>query len=279
MKRFLTKGGILLLSAVTTVAVLLCIVSAISSGTGPIYNAFGVIASPFRSGGAAISRWVGGITAHFASVSDLQQRNEALEKTVSELQEALRQAQSDSAENRRLRDLLGLRQQRRDLSLESAFVTSRSASNWSSTLTLGKGTANGIAIGNCVVDQFGSLVGVVTDAGLNWSTVTTVLDTSSNLGAKVFRTGETAIASGDLHLMSKTCLRLRFLEGGGSLINGDLIVTSGLGGYYPSGLVIGSVEEILTDDGGLEHYAILAPQADIASVSELFVITAFSVTE
>ena len=71
--------------------------------------------------------------------------------------------------------------------------------------------------------------------------MTTILDTDSQLGALVFRTGEVTVAMGDLALMGQGKLKLSYLEGESSLINGDMIVTSGLGGYYPSGLVIGSV--------------------------------------
>lgn len=63
-------------------------------------------------------------------------------------------------------------------------------------MTLSKGTSSDIAIGDCVVNEEGYLVGVITDAGLTWSTVTTILDTDSQLGAKVFRTGEVTVAMG-----------------------------------------------------------------------------------
>lgn len=277
MKRFFTKNGIILLTAVTVIAVGLCIVSAVSSGTGFLYNALGVVVSPFRAAGGAVSGWVEGIADHFESVSDLQSRNEALEQRVAELEEQLRRADSDREENARLRNAMGLRQQRRDFTFESARVVSRNSSNWASTLTLGKGSAHGISVGNCVVDEFGYLVGVVTDAGLNWSTVTTVLDTDSQLGATVFRTGEIAVATGDLRLITSDKLRLSFLGGEGGLINGDLIVTSGLGGYYPAGLVIGAVEDTFTDESGLDQYAVLTPKADVAAVREVFVITSFTV--
>lgn len=277
MKRFFTKNGILLLSAVTIVAVALCVASAVNSGTGFLYNAVGVIASPFRSMGSAVSGWVQGVADHFQSIESLQRENEELRRENARLQEDIRQAQTDSAENEKLRNILELRRQRRDLSLESAHVTQQSFSNWSSTLTLSKGTASGIAIGNCVVDEYGYLVGIVTDAGLNWSAVTTVVDPESSLGAAVFRTKEPAIATGELRLLSAGKLRLNYLQS--ELINGDLIVTSGLGGYYPSDLVIGAVEDILADDGGMGKYAILSPMTDLESLSEVFVITAFEVVE
>lgn len=279
MKKFFSNNGILILAAVTLIAVIMCIASAFSGGTGFLHNAAGVIASPFRAAGTAVTRWTDGITDRFSSVEELQKENSELRRQIASLEQSVRQAQTDSEENARLRSLLDLRQQRRDFVFESAYITERSVSNWASTLTLGKGTSCGIAEGNCVVDSEGYLVGIVTEAGLNWCTVATVLDTDAQIGAKVFRTGETTVAMGDLSLMSRNRLKLNYLESESNLINGDLIVTSGLGGYYPSGLVIGSVEEILTDDGGLTKYAILSPQVELSELSEVFVITAFDVVD
>ena len=279
MKKFFSQTGILILAAVTLIAVIMCVVSAFSSGTGFLHNAAGVVASPFRAAGAAVSRWTENVTDHFQSVDKLKQENSELRRQIAALEQSVRQAGSDSEENARLRSLLELRQQRRDFVFESAYITERSSSNWASTLTLGKGTSCGIAEGNCVVDESGYLVGIVTEAGLNWCTVATVLDTEAQVGAKVFRTGETTVAMGDIGLMGKDRLKLNYLESESSLINGDLVVTSGLGGYYPSGLVIGSVEEILTDDGGLTKYAILAPQVELDELTEVFVITSFDVVE
>ena len=279
MKNFFTKNGIILLTTLTVIAVVLCIVSAASSGTGFVHNALGVIASPFRAIGGAVSDWVDGVGDRFDSLEELRQENDALRKENAQLQEQLRKAKEDSEENERLRTVMGLRQQRRDFVFESAKVVGEGSSNWSSTLTLSKGTNFDISVGDCVVNEEGFLVGVVTEAGLNWSTVTTLVDTSSQLGALVFRTGEITVAQGDLSLMNLGLLRLSYLEGESSLMNGDLIVTSGLGGYYPSGLVIGSVQEIRTDDTGLTRYAILAPQVDLDDLQQVFVITDFQIVE
>jgi rod shape-determining protein MreC len=279
MKNFFSKNGIWLLAAAVVVTVTLCVLSSLGSGTGFLRNAAGVVTSPFRAAGAAVSDWVGGITDRFQSVEELQKKNHELRLQLAELQEAIRQGKVDSEENARLRNLLNLREQRRDFTFESAHITERSTSNWASTLTLSKGTAQGVAVGNCVVNDEGYLVGIVSEAGLNWCTVNTILDTDSQLGAKAFRTGEVTVAMGDLALMSQNRLKLAYLENDSTLIGGDLILTSGLGGYYPSGLVIGSVEEIKTDDNGLTRYAVVAPQVNLDDLSEVFIITAFEVVE
>lgn len=279
MKRFFSKYGIWLLAGVAIVVVVLCIISAVSSGTPFLRNAAGVIASPFRAAGSAVSDWVSGIGDHFDSVEALQQENEALRKQVADLERQLRGAQKDMEENQRLRNLLDLQSQRRDLELVSARVAERSVSNWSSTVTLNKGTSAGVAIGNCAIDQYGNLVGVVTEAGMNWCTVATILDTTSAIGAKVFRTEQVAVAQGRLDLMSQGCLSLTYLEDPDNLISGDLIVTSGLGGDYPSGLVIGAVKELRTDVGGLTQYAVVTPSAAVMTLTQVFLVTGFDVVE
>lgn len=80
MKRFLSKNGIWLLAGVAVVVVVLCIISAVSSGTPFLRNAAGVIASPFRAAGSAVAGWFGGIGDHFDKVADLQQENDDLRR-------------------------------------------------------------------------------------------------------------------------------------------------------------------------------------------------------
>ena len=104
-----------------------------ATGTGLLNNIAGTIASPFRSAGAAIGNWFGSISDKFDSVEALQKENEELRKRVAQLEDANRQAETDSQENERLRSLLNLRQQRRDFTFESAKVTQYENSNWAST--------------------------------------------------------------------------------------------------------------------------------------------------
>ena len=279
MKKFFSKNGIWILAAATLIAVVLCVLSSMGSTTGFLHNAAGVVTQPFRSAAASVGGWFGSISEHFQSVDTLKQENAELRKKNAELEEQVRQAQTDSEENARLRTLLNLRQQRQDFSFESAHIIERSTSNWSSAMTLSKGTSSDVAIGDCVVNEEGYLVGVITDAGLTWSTVTTILDTDSQLGAKVFRTGEVTVAMGDLSLMQQGRLKLSYLTDESGLVNGDLLLTSGLGGYYPSGLGIGSVEEVRTDDNGLTKYAVIAPLVDMNQLTEVFVITNFDIVD
>ena len=274
MKQFFSKNGIWILAAVAVVVVVLCIISAV--GNGFLRNPFGIIAKPFRSAGTAVTQWVGGIRQHFDQIEDLQAENEQLRRQIAELEQQVRDQQSESVENQRLRNLLKLHEQRTDLHLEDATIIEHEVSNWFSGFTLNKGTRQDISEGNCVIDTYGNLVGIVTEAGANWCNVTTLLDTSSQLGALIFRTDTTAVAKGSLSLLTGGRLMLTYLDGTDDLLNGDLIVTSGLGGYYPAGLPIGIVEELRTDDSGMSRYAVLSPSTNLNALTQVFVITDFA---
>lgn len=261
------------------IAVLLSVMSYFSATSAPLPNLAGMIAAPFRSASSALSETFRGWGAYFTEFDRLKEENAQLKQQIAEMEETVRQAQADRDENQRLREVAQLRQQRRDLHLESARVVAQDTSNWSSLLTVNKGTAHGVAVGNCVVSETGFLIGVISEAGYNWSTVRTILDSESSIGALVFRSGSSALAQGDFSLMGEGRLTLNYLGVSPDVVSGDLIVTSGLGGYYPSQLVIGYVEEVRTSDNGLAQYAILRPEAALENITQVFVVTSFDIVD
>ena len=178
-----------------------------------------------------------------------------------------------------LRQLLQLQAKRRDFTFESARVTTRSTSNWESTLTLSKGSAAGVAVGNCVITETGVLVGVVSQVGLNWSTVSTVLNTDIEMGGIVTRTYSAGILESSFDLMRQGRLKLSYLPEDAQLVSGDEVVTSGKGDVYPSGLVVGQVEGVFTDPSGMTRYAVVLPDVKLDSLVEVFVIKDFDIVE
>ena len=279
MRRFFTKHGLMVLAAAAAVMVILSLVTFFSNNTNALTNVVNVIAAPFRSASAAVSGWVDDQIRFAEDYDALQEENQALREEIAALEEELRRAREDSEENATLRELLDLREQRRDFVFESARITGGDTSNWASTVQLDVGTDYGVAIGDCVITAEGYLVGSITDAGTNWSTCTTLVDTESSFGAEVFRTGEVAVAQGEFSRMGEGLLELDYLDGPDGVMVGDLIVTSGLGGYYPADLVIGYVREIMTGDDGLAQYAVLEPAADLEALRQVFVIKDFTIVE
>ena len=278
MKKFFKEHGIWVLFATAVIAVALALMSFFSTTSSPLVNIAGVIASPFRTAYTAVASWFNDKQNYYQDVTALEEENAALRRENAILRAENRQAQADQEENALLRDLLNLRPQNYELELESAAVTERSVTNWTSSLTLNKGSEHGVEVGDCVISETYSLVGLVSEVGLNWCTVLTLVDTDTSMGAQVFRTKDLGLAVGDFSLMGENRLRLDYLQADCQLMGGDLVLTSGLGGYYPSGLVIGSVEEVQLDDSGAASYAVLVPEADFTALVEVFVIKSFEIS-
>ena len=284
MKDFLRNNGILIL----IIALLLSLITAVFSFTfggiaNPVANRAGVAATPFRNGLNTLVRWTEGVYSDAFEREQMEQELEALKLENAQLREKAREGEAASRENERLRDLLGLKEKRADFDMESATVTARGSSNWASTLTISKGSAADVAVGDCVVDQYGNLVGVISQVGLNWSNLITVVDMDLEMGALIARTDGAAIAEGDFTLMGEKKLKLTFLPDGVQLLAGDTILTSGLvsGGEatYPSGLVLGYVEQVQSEHSGMSDYAVLTPAADLDNLEQVFVIKDFDVVE
>lgn len=279
MKRSSNRFVIVILSLAVVVAVLLGIMSYLSATSAPLPDLAGTIASPFRSASAAVSGAVKGWFDYFTEFDELKEENRQLKLQIAEMEDEVRQATFDREENVHLRQVAELREKRRDLHLESVRVLVQDSSNWYSQLTVNKGSDQDIEAGDCVITEEGYLLGVVTETGFNWATVRTILDSESSIGALVFRNGGSALAQGDFSLMSDGKIALTYLGSEPDVVSGDLIVTSGLGGYFPSQLVIGYVEEVRTSDNGLAQYAVLKPEMSLEGLTEIFVVTSFDIVD
>ncbi len=278
MKDFLKNNGLWILFAGAVIAVALAVLSYFSTNASPLVNLMNTVASPFRAVSTSVANWISDKRNYYEDTTALKEENEALKRQIAEMEAAVRQGETDSQENAFLRELLDLRKQRRDLSdFETATVMERSVTNWTSSLTLNKGSVHGVEVGDCVIDGRGNLVGRISEAGYDWSTVLTVVDTDTSLGARVYRTQDIGIANGDFALMGEGLLRLDSLPVSCQLLEGDLIVTSGLGGYLPPDLVIGSVTSLQADDSDTAVYAVLTPAAELDSLTEVCIIKSFEI--
>lgn len=280
MKDFFRHNGALLL----VIAVLLCVITAVASlllggSAGPVTGAIGFLTAPVRDGVNAVVTWVEDGYDRAFKYDQLVEQNEQLKKRVAEMEEEIRQAQSANDENDRFRNLLGFQTKHRELQMEPATITAWVSSNWESAFTISKGENADLAADDCVVDEYGNLVGIVTTVGPNWATVTTLVDTETNLGGLLGRTDTAAILEGDFALMGEGRLKLTYLPENSEMIAGDEVLTSGKGGVYPSGLVVGAVAEVHTDASGMGRYAVIQPAADLNSLRQVFVIKEFDIVE
>ena len=280
MKDFFRQNGILLLVIALLLSILIGVASFVMGGQAdPLSNIVNTVTAPVRGGIAAVADWVEGAYGYVFRYGELEQELTELRARVGELEEQVRQGEEASRENEQLRELLDLKARRREFTLETVKVTARSTSNWESTLTLSKGSSAGIEAGDCVITETGVLVGVVNKTGLNWSTVSTVINTDTEIGGIVTRTYSAGVLEGDFSLMNEGKLKLNYLPEGAQLVSGDEVLTSGRGDMFPSGLPVGQVEEVFTDPSGQTRYAVVVPSVKLDSLIEVFVIKDFEIVE
>lgn len=279
MKNFLKEHGLWVLFAAAVIAVALACMSFFSANSAPLTNLAGIITSPFQAAYTAVADWISDKQKYYEDYTALEEENAALKQQIAEMEESVRRSERLEEENANYRNLLNLQQAHRDLTsdMESAYVIEHEVTNWTSSLTLNKGTSSGVEVGDCVMDFTGALVGLVDKAGYNWCKVLTIVDTDTSIGAQVFRTKDLGVAEGDFALMRQGRLRLGYLPADCQLLAGDLVETSGLGEYLPSGLVIGTVEEVKVDDSGATSYAVLVPKVDFDSLNQVFIIKSFDI--
>ena len=277
MKNFLKNNGLWVLFAAAVIAVVLALMSVFSSTSSPLENLVGTVTYPFRAAYTAVAEWFNDKQKYYRDYTDLEEENRELKRQIAQMEADVRQGQLDSAENQRLKELLGLQEERPDLTedIVLATITEHAATNWTDSLTVSRGTNDGLEVGDCVMDENGNLVGTVSAVGVNWATILTLVDTDTSIGAQVFRTGELGVAQGNFALMGQDRLRLDYLPAECELLGGDLVVTSGLGGFYPAGLVIGSVEEVQLDDSGAASYAVLIPAVDFDALQQVVVLRSY----
>ena len=280
MKDFFRRNGLLILIAAILLALVTAVVSMLLGGkANPVANFVNFITTPVRNGISAVTNWAEERYSDAFELEQMKTQLEELKKENSELEAKIREAEAAIQENERLYNLLELTPKGREFTKEAAMVTARSTSNWESTLTLSKGTNQGIEVDDCVVDEYWNLVGIVAEVGENWCTVRTLIDANTEMGGQLVRTGGAAILEGDLALMGEGKLKLTYLPENSQLMSGDLVITSGRGGVYPSGLVAGHVEEVRTDASGMTDYAVIVPETDLGNLQQVFVIKDFTIVE
>ena len=279
MRRRHKVGSPLLIGA--AVVILLCILSAVYSGisgnSSPITRAAGAVVRPFQRFGTGVGHFFSKGLDYFTEFDALKAENEQLKQQISDNAQLVRDAQIALEENNQLRSQLGQPENTRTTTTVSAEVIARSPGDWADTLTLDKGSSSGVNKDDLVTTVDGML-GFVSEVTDNTCEVTSITDPKMQCGALVTRTRETAIAEGDYNLMTRGALRLSYLREDSKVVVGDTVETSGRGGVFPKGILIGTVESVQPEESGLSYYAVIKPFVSVDSVSSVSIITEYTDT-
>ncbi|MGM9628828.1 MAG: rod shape-determining protein MreC [Faecousia sp.] len=263
---------ILVIAGLLTVA--LAIASGITNTSVPDLVVKGVLA-PFRAAGTALTSTAEKYYSYMFRYEALEAENEVLEKRIAEMEDVARQADAVSRENERLRQLTGLQETHEDYKMVDAYIIGWSSTDWENTFTINRGTAAGIQENMCAITANGEVVGLVTEVGINYAEVTTVLDSTLEISGTIATSGYNGMVKGGYSSGNASLLRMNYLPSSAIIRNKDQVVTSG-STVYPRGLIMGYVVDAGFEETGVAKYALLDPAAEISSLEQVFIITEYT---
>lgn len=279
MKNYLKKNGIKLIALVLAVAIVAGVGSVLMKGrTGLIGDALGSARVPVQRMVSSLAHWLESVYGYVFKYDSLIAENERLQGELVKAQEEIRNGKEALEENERLRNLLEFREKSSSMTLESAKIVSWTSSNWANTFTVSKGEEAGLELGDGVINEYGVLVGQVIELGSNWATVRTVVDINTNIGVLI-ENGSSGLLTGDFTLMRDGLAKITYLADGTQIFSGEKIMTSGSGGAFPQGLVVGTVDSVQSEAGGQIAYGLVAPDCDLNALVQVFIIKDFEVVE
>ncbi len=211
---------------------------------------------------------VADIGRRYLFLIETAEENARLRSDLSKLRQEMVLYQEAHLANQRLRKLLGFKE-RTDLPLAAAEVVGLDPSGWFNTVILDKGESDGVLRGMAVVNADG-VVGRIVEVGYHYSKVLLIIDRNSAVDALIQRSRARGILSGG---PDGRC-RLEFVLRNADVKEGDLVITSGLTGAFPKGMILGRVASLERDDDGQGMFqrVNVQPAVDFDRLEEVLVV-------
>ena len=280
MKKLFSKKGITVIVIALIIAVITGVSLTVRSDPGLLTNSVNTLLAPIKSVTASVARVCEKIYGYMHDYDRLIEENSNLRAQLAGASQEERKFKDLEEENRRLRELLELARRNSDYTFDTASIISWSASNWESTFTISKGSLNSdIEVNDCIITSSGEVVGVVQYVSGFTSVCKSLLDPTFSASVLLNNVSGAASAKGDYNLMKSGLLKLEYINDSNMVLTGDTVVTSGKGGIFPDGLLVGYITGVTKNNGGLGEYASIEPAADLDVILDVYVITEFEITE
>ena len=215
--------------------------------------------------------YVTGDAGYFSDVETLREENEELKNKIKELETKMINYDEMTATIATLRTHLNLSEKYPDYNLVVADIISDSATSWEATYIVNKGENHGVRPGMTVIATDG-LVGYVESVTKNTSKIISILDAGNAVSAKISRTRDEVICKGSVSSTEDQELKILNIPIGTTIIEGDKIETSGIGGIYPKGISIGNVTEIINKKNPVENEALIKTTVDFNRLETVGII-------
>lgn len=274
MRHILSTRVRIILVVAVLLAALLAVISNLTGFNFGEAQMQGLLA-PLRTGASRLRDQAEQLYSYIFNYEALLAENVALKEQIAQMEDDARVADALSRENDRLRDLLNLKKTHDDYETVDAYIIAWGSNDWTSTLTINRGANVGIEEGMCAITANGEVVGRVIEVGSNYAVVRTILDSSLGISATISSSGYNGMVQGNYTNGDENLLRMNYLPTDSVIRNNDMVVTSG-STSYPRDLIIGYVIDAGFADTGVAKYALLQPAADIDTLEQIFILTAYN---
>ena len=228
-----------------------------------------VFIMPIQNGLTYFKNWISGNSNFSININNLKEENEQLKKKNSELKQALRELEIIKSENNTLKEYVNLKDKYAEYKTLPAYVINKDISNYNDTLIINVGKDDGIEVNMPVIADQG-LVGHIISVTDKTAKVQTIVDTASTISCTVTTSRDSVIARGTLDKQST--LKVTYIPTDATLLQGDTIETSGLGGIYPKGILVGTIKQVVTTKNITDRYAIIDTAVNFAKIDSVLVI-------
>ena len=234
-----------------------------------------VVLTPFQKVTSALSGGAASVWEKYTSIDDVMDRNEQLEAENAELRQQMVDYDRIKAENDAYKALARIQDTNSEASYVSAFVIGRDPLDEFGGFTLDQGSTDGVAVNDAIISDRGYLLGVVVEVDATSCKVMTILHPSFNAAGVISRTRENGIITGSADYAADGQCMLTNLDRATEARKGDQVITTGLGGVFPSNLLVGTVQEVVPEQSGKSSSAVILPGADPRTVKHVFIITEY----
>ncbi len=275
MKRFFHSGSfktLMVMVAVILAGVLCAVIS--HNASSPITTAIGTIFSPLQKLSANIADALGEAEFSFRSSSSYRDENEQLKAELEEYRKQLADYGEMKQKVEAYEEIYGVQQKNEDFELCYAGIISRDSADPYKSFVLNVGLGDGVQVGDPVISGE-YVVGTVQKVNYSTCVVYSVIDPRLNVGVYEAGTGEYGYMCGDDALFDRGLCKLNGLDSSTSVVSGGIVCTSGAGGVFPSGLIVGEIASVKSDDISAGYYAEVKPFAELDRLTDVFVITSF----
>lgn len=264
------KKKYIIILACVTIAILALSVLGLKTGNNAVSNVAGTVFSPVQKGAAAVVRGTKNFTVNIVKSKKNADENKTLREEKLALESQLRMVEGYKKENEELRALLELKNIRNDLKTTAANVIGKDADELYSTITIDKGKKDGVKKNSVVMVPEG-LIGVVCEVSHNYSKVKTIFDAESFVSAICLRSGDMGIVESAGSSAHNGKCSMNYIDKSAKTVVGDMIETSGTGGVFPKGILIGKITEIKEDNRSLTLSATIETGVEFQSLNTVLV--------